>query len=124
MIYVFFFLMIRRPPRSTRTDTLFPYTTLFRSWCSGSACCWRPRGRGIRCCRSVAVLEREFAVADAFGPVLHHVGDGALAIDVDHVGQGGEDRRGRHDLRGCALGDGLVPGLQEDRKSTRLNSSH
>src|SRR3546814_18037673 len=33
-LYVFsliFFLMIRRPPRSTRTDTLFPYTTLFRS---------------------------------------------------------------------------------------------
>src|SRR3546814_13744600 len=29
--FVFFFLMIRRPPRSTRTDTLFPYTTLFRS---------------------------------------------------------------------------------------------
>src|SRR3546814_3502624 len=29
----FFFLMIRRPPRSTRTDTLFPYTTLFRSFC-------------------------------------------------------------------------------------------
>src|SRR3546814_11594078 len=27
----FFFLMIRRPPRSTRPDTLFPYTTLFRS---------------------------------------------------------------------------------------------
>src|SRR3546814_2568178 len=27
-----FFLMIRRPPRSTRTDTLFPYTTLFRSF--------------------------------------------------------------------------------------------
>src|SRR3546814_16362381 len=32
-LVVFFvvFLMIRRPPRSTRTDTLFPYTTLFRS---------------------------------------------------------------------------------------------
>src|SRR3546814_18502397 len=28
---MFFFLMTRRPPRSTRTDTLFPYTTLFRS---------------------------------------------------------------------------------------------
>src|SRR3546814_15207926 len=27
----FFFLMMRRPPKSTRTDTLFPYTTLFRS---------------------------------------------------------------------------------------------
>src|SRR3546814_7472720 len=33
---VFFFLMIRRPPRSTRTDTLFPYTTLFRSAHNGA----------------------------------------------------------------------------------------
>src|SRR3546814_705846 len=44
----FFFLMIRRPPRSTRTDTLFPYTTLFRSglWrgCRGKA----PDGAGRR----------------------------------------------------------------------------
>src|SRR3546814_18676937 len=32
-LFIFFFLMIRRPPRSTRTDTLFPYTTLFRSLC-------------------------------------------------------------------------------------------
>src|SRR3546814_6796169 len=32
LVFMFlFFLMIRRPPRSTRTDTLFPYTTLFRS---------------------------------------------------------------------------------------------
>src|SRR3546814_10368592 len=31
MYHLFFFLMKRRPPRSTRTDTLFPYTTLFRS---------------------------------------------------------------------------------------------
>src|SRR3546814_4241467 len=31
VVMLFFFLMIRRPPRSTRTDTLFPYTTLFRS---------------------------------------------------------------------------------------------
>src|SRR3546814_11167665 len=30
-LFFLFFLMIRRPPRSTRTDTLFPYTTLFRS---------------------------------------------------------------------------------------------
>src|SRR3546814_8205357 len=36
MYYCFFFLMIRLPPRSTRTDTLFPYTTLFRSPSSGS----------------------------------------------------------------------------------------
>src|SRR3546814_19455726 len=32
MLIFLFFLMIRRPPRSTRTDTLFPYTTLFRSY--------------------------------------------------------------------------------------------
>src|SRR3546814_15373462 len=35
--FIFFFLMIRRPPRSTRTDTLFPYTTLFRSRTGTSA---------------------------------------------------------------------------------------
>src|SRR3546814_16067263 len=33
----FFFLMIRRPPRSTRTDTLFPYTTLFQAALVGRA---------------------------------------------------------------------------------------
>src|SRR3546814_20028922 len=32
-IFCFWCLMIRRPPRATRTDTLFPYTTLFRSGC-------------------------------------------------------------------------------------------
>src|SRR3546814_1736702 len=39
-----FFLMIRRPPRSTRTDTLFPYTTLFRS--PDAAYRRRDEGRG------------------------------------------------------------------------------
>src|SRR3546814_1424366 len=38
---MFFFLMIRRPPRSTRTDTLFPYTTLVRSLHIGAANCLR-----------------------------------------------------------------------------------
>src|SRR3546814_21182199 len=33
LLFFFCFVMIRRPPRSTRTDTLFPYTTLFRSGC-------------------------------------------------------------------------------------------
>src|SRR3546814_2079024 len=35
---VLLFLMIRRPPRSTRTDTLFPYTTLFRSSLKSVVC--------------------------------------------------------------------------------------
>src|SRR3546814_3860281 len=47
-LYLFvFFLMIRRPPRSTRTDTLFPYTTLFRSQCRRRLCRLLARaGRG------------------------------------------------------------------------------
>src|SRR3546814_1772237 len=39
-VCVFFFLMRRRPPRSTRTDTLFPYTTLFRSPCDRLPWAW------------------------------------------------------------------------------------
>src|SRR5215216_6953984 len=42
MLYIFFFLMIRRPPRST----LFPYTTLFRSRRTGARA--RPRGAAAR----------------------------------------------------------------------------
>src|SRR3546814_2366478 len=44
---LFFFFMIRRPPRSTRTDTLFPYTTLFRS-------CQQALARSQSCLRSNA----------------------------------------------------------------------
>src|SRR3546814_4920681 len=45
--------MIRRPPRSTRTDTLFPYTTLFRS----------SRSPHKACCRFAAPMIRPFHVA-------------------------------------------------------------
>src|SRR3546814_20816607 len=41
--------MIRRPPRSTRTDTLFPYTTLFRS-ASPASRRWTAPGRWHACC--------------------------------------------------------------------------
>src|SRR3546814_11410397 len=43
----FVFLMIRRPPRSTRTDTLFPYTTLFRSAINGFITCFRQELTGL-----------------------------------------------------------------------------
>src|SRR3546814_4967039 len=46
VVCFFFFLMIRRPPRSKRTDTLFPYTTLFRS--EGEEGEDRPRGAALR----------------------------------------------------------------------------
>src|SRR3546814_18162966 len=50
--------MIRRPPRSTRTDTLFPYTTLFRSpiWC-----CAMPRDMG----RTMRSLPSDFRTAES-----------------------------------------------------------
>src|SRR3546814_3037428 len=44
-----FFLMIRRPPRSTRTDTLFPDTTLFRSCLSSSYICEAVAARWVVC---------------------------------------------------------------------------
>src|SRR3546814_10659984 len=53
LCYLLFFVMIRRPPRSTRTDTLFPYTALFRSRikrklvCSGGSY-WLGAVRGQR----------------------------------------------------------------------------
>src|SRR3546814_8157429 len=50
----FFVLMIRRPPRSTRTDPLFPYTTLFRS---------DAKRKRIRRARRRARLRREFGRA-------------------------------------------------------------
>src|SRR3546814_13272580 len=54
--FCFFFLMIRRPPRSTRTDTLFPYTTLFRSLAHGDLRAIRRRGAG--CSRTSAYVLR------------------------------------------------------------------
>src|SRR3546814_2410670 len=68
---LFFFLMIRRPPRSTRTDTLFPYTTLFRS----------PRAIGV-----ALVLAQILHQAAAEAAADHGVGQ--LQRDVVRVGGG------------------------------------
>src|SRR3546814_8082136 len=60
-MFLFFFLMIRRPPRSTRTDTLFPYTTLFRSafWAQlPGNFAWRAR--------PAAITSRNFAALAPF----------------------------------------------------------
>src|SRR3546814_992115 len=49
--------MLRRPPRSTRTDTLFPYTTLFRSSLWSSRCRTVARGRVVDCLTCPAALD-------------------------------------------------------------------
>src|SRR3546814_4540454 len=64
---LFVFLMIRRPPRSTRTDTLFPDTTLFRSRLTLTA--------GLRYTREKKELSREFGFAGS-DPYLIPAGTG------------------------------------------------
>src|SRR3546814_15489310 len=83
-----FFLMIRRPPRSTRTDTLFPYTTLFRSASALNSLSEALTG-------FVAHLEGQVRIGFATGSAERDQDQGVA--------------RAR---------------LLEDRKSTRLNSSH
>src|SRR3546814_8569718 len=46
--------MIRRPPRSTRTDTLFPYTTLFRSGSDNHLVCKSPGQRKLHSCKAIS----------------------------------------------------------------------
>src|SRR3546814_10008932 len=63
---VFFFLMIRRPPRSTRTDTLFPYTTLFRSLCTGDDCLVRSRQHPLSQRAKASDAMDDFTIATSF----------------------------------------------------------
>src|SRR3546814_11337233 len=98
--------MIRRPPRSTRTDTLFPYTTLFRS-------------------RTVAGREKITLRATVDGVRRLNFSANTLGIDsatLDGVALA-------HTVEGDVLGFDLPRPLRrgrtvKDRKSTRLNSSH
>src|SRR3546814_14001476 len=62
ILYFFFFLMIRRPPRSTRTDTLFPYTTLFRSF---QPFFFERTGKMIRAGHDSKVVQRRDKAAQA-----------------------------------------------------------
>src|SRR3546814_4086528 len=105
--------MIRRPTRSTRTDTLFPYTTVFRSrrrWRSGSV---GVEEVGAAEVRSLPLDRRRRLAAD----VVDHARDAADLVD-DAVGDAAEEVvRQVRPVRGHEI-DGL------DRNSTRLNSSH
>src|SRR3546814_10353560 len=49
--------MIRRPPRSTRTDTLFPYTTLFRSFIGAQDCHMKESGAHTGCLSAAMLAE-------------------------------------------------------------------
>src|SRR3546814_17910744 len=80
-VFFVFFLMIRRPPRSTRTDTLFPYTTLFRSARAGL---WAGR-LPAPCCGSRRVPSRGGRGENRDGDRAGRQGGrrGAPALQVD-----------------------------------------
>src|SRR3546814_20304887 len=107
--------MIRRPPRSTRTDTLFPYTTLFRS------------GWPIEMGDMTYFLERE-------GNVLKRVCVAFSGVGIEHAPsfKSANDER---EVPHVEISGGIYSVLARknimnwqavlrDRKSTRLNSSH
>src|SRR3546814_10079052 len=78
-LFSLFFLMIRRPPRSTRTDTLFPYTTLFRSAARG-----KEHGQAVFEVSSCDLDHDGFPAVEVVIDVAHaHAG---LGRDVGHGG--------------------------------------
>src|SRR3546814_18597091 len=102
MFIFFFFLMIRRPPRSTRTATLFPYTTLFLSHSAATVSFDSPLDLAVEVnllgpSRIAAVLNEIRAGRPPGAPEPHLV-----AVSTCYVAG---NRKG-------------------DRKSTSLNSSH
>src|SRR3546814_14259021 len=99
---LFFFLMIRRPPRSTRTDTLFPYTTLFRSN-------WKT---------DVKLVKFEVpGMAPEMKTQMTQMMEGASGMDLCLT----QEQVDKEDVAAeLAKGGGQCT----DRKSTRLNSSH
>src|SRR3546814_3235447 len=125
MFLVFFFLMIRRPPRSTRTDTLFPYTTLFRSlgfepWAGRAAA--RVAGyRHVRENRTPRMPEE--IVTPLLAGSLRYIT--TFATDI-LAARAALDRLEARRARLLAAERGLPDAERRlrDRKSTRLNSSH
>src|SRR3546814_7525767 len=106
--------MIRRPPRSTRTDTLFPYTTLVRSACCGARSCGTPSPRrGYTWLRTRARDRRRWSCA------------ASLAAKNDGIEIGGQ----RHPRNGREAGhppsstdSGHRPGTRSEEHTSELQS--
>src|SRR3546814_8473320 len=109
--------MIRRPPRSTRTDTLFPYTTLFRSDLHRLLERLAGVDEHVVACFHASLVERarhdDAAVAAIAAAHGGHRVQGVVAEAVDGLFAG---RR--------RVEPAVAPQAVRDRKSTRLNSSH
>src|SRR3546814_9022395 len=103
--------MIRRPPRSTRTDTLFPYTTLFRSHGNAPE---RSRRRALEACsgrvRDARELDDVVARGLLFGArLLEHFGGGVHAAAAAGTAAGAHGELGQAPAAGlCGLADVAV----------------
>src|SRR3546814_6493772 len=106
--------MIRRPPRSTRTDTLFPYTTLFRSNAQIERIFGIDAGDTVAADARDTISEAEVETAlDGEDDLVR----GLVVIACEHPGAAGI-------VRAIDDGGAYVGLCSSDRKSTRLNSSH
>src|SRR3546814_19791482 len=102
--------MIRRPPRSTLTYTLFPYTTLFRSLGAATAVLEEIHRSG---CNGGACHAQMYTM----GTLLKHGSEAQKQAYLPAIARG--------ELRLQAFGvTEPTAGTDTDRKSTRLNSSH
>src|SRR3546814_12145938 len=99
--------MILRPPRSTRTDTLFPYTTLFRSLIIGKL--YKQKGLD-ELLRAYHIVYRK----NPDIPNLLLIGDGPERTQIEGF------------VQSTGMKDNVIilGSIYQDRKSTRLNSSH
>src|SRR3546814_15091753 len=120
--------MIRRPPRSTRTDTLFPYTTLFRSLTAPAVGAQSTAEADDEVLAEAALLET--ALKPWKGDLDGMVGRNMIRVAIPfgiatYFLDGGAQKGPTYDLA-VAFEQSLKKklGVKEDRKSTRLNSSH
>src|SRR3546814_9873450 len=87
--------MIRRPPRSTRTDTLFPYTTLFRSPADEAKT--RPRGWGLADQNDSATANEGASAASSEASETSSEGSGAEACSAEGASDvRSEEHRSEH----------------------------
>src|SRR3546814_7840352 len=123
--------MIRRPPRSTRTDTLFPYTTLFRS--HGAVA--QADQRNFMLIEIAIGIGLEIGEAVCAAKIMMFAAVGRDVRRGGRVDRHAADRIGRAPAaffrvqmivhRRCSVSvTRPVAGSPKDRKSTRLNSTH
>src|SRR3546814_17545948 len=113
--------MIRRPPRSTRTDTLFPYTTLVRSILISERVVEEDRFTTIHIEEMTCVARETKLGSEEITADIPNVNEAALR----KLDESGIVYIGAEVKAGDLLCGKVTPkGETQDRKSTRLNSSH